>query len=138
LVCALVNIVTVLKCMHIFQYVVADLYNVSVITHNTQIVGQPLTLECSVTTVRGIISRVDVVWSINASEISITEGVNVTFINKHSATYSAFYNIPLLSTADDGRVYQCEIVINTSPPVMIVGSVRLDVTGLFVVTCKTE
>ena len=30
---------------------------------NTQTVGQSLTLQCEVTTVRGITSRVDIVWS---------------------------------------------------------------------------
>ena len=31
-------------------------------------------------------------------------------------------------TPSDGRVYQCEVVINTSPPIMVTGSVTLDVT----------
>ena len=116
------------KCVYFL--VVTDLYNVSVLTLDTQTVGRPLILECSLTTVRGITSRVDVVWSINATEVNVTEGVNVTFTNTHSATYRAFYIIPLLSTTDDGREYQCEVVINTSPPVMATDSVTLDVTGL--------
>ena len=36
---------------------------VSVTAPNTQTVGQSLTLQCEVTTVRGITSRVDIVWS---------------------------------------------------------------------------
>ena len=117
--------------------IVPDLYNLSALTPSTQTVGQPLILECTLTAVRGITSRVDMVWSINGLEIYITEGVNVTITNAHSATYRVFYTIPLLSTTDDGRVYQCEAVINTSPPVVAIGNVTLDVTGVFVVICKT-
>ena len=42
--------------------------------------------------------------------------------------YKFTYNIPLLSTIDNGRVYHCEVMINTSPPVMATDSVTLDVT----------
>ena len=110
--------------------IVADQYNVSVLTLDTQTVGQPLMLECTLTTVRGVSSRVDIVWSSNASDISIIEGVNETIISTNSVVYRAYYTIPLLSTTDDVRVYQCKVVINTSPPVMATGSVTLDVTGL--------
>ena len=43
--------------------------------------------------------------------------------------YSDTYTISQLNTTDDGRKYQCEIVINTRPPVMATGSVTLDVMG---------
>jgi len=36
-----------------------------VVAPNIQTVGQSLTLECSVTAVRGITSRVDIVWKNN-------------------------------------------------------------------------
>jgi len=42
--------------------------------------------------------------------------------------YTSTYTIPQLSTTDDDRVYQCEVVINTSPSVMATGSATLDVT----------
>ena len=89
-------------------------------------------LECTLTTVRGVSSTVDIVWNSNASDVSIIEGVNETIISTYSVVYQAYYTIPLLSTTDDGRVYECEVVINTSPPVMATGSVTLDVTGLWV------
>jgi len=98
-------------------------------TLNSQIVGQSLTLECNVTTVRDIISRVDIVWSIgDDNELSRDEGVNSIVTSFNSTEYLAHYIIPQLNTTDDGRVYQCEVVINTSPPVMATGSVTLDVT----------
>ena len=101
--------------------------------HNTQIVGQPLTLECSVTTVRGITSRVDVVWSRSGEEIERVAEVNISLSTENAEVYSSSYIISLLSTTDDGRVYQCEVVINTSPPVMATDNFTLDVIGLFTI-----
>ena len=46
-----------------------------------------------------------------------------------SLVYTDTYNISQLSTDDDGREYQCEVVINTSPLVMANGSITLNVMG---------
>ena len=80
------------------------------------------------TTVRGITSRVDIVWSSDDGIVETITGVNLNSSSNSVTMYLGFYTIPLLSTTDDGRVYQCEVVINTSPPVMATGSVTLDVT----------
>jgi len=82
-----------------------------------------------VTAVRGITSRVDIIWSSDGTEIDMMEGVNVSSTTDNSVVYTNTYNISLLSTTDDGREYQCEVVINTSPPVMANDSVTLDVMG---------
>jgi len=126
----LVNPVFIALC--VFNVVPSKLYNTSLVVNSDQIVGQSLTLECSVTTVRGITSRVDIVWSSDDLHLMTINGVNETTLERSTAIYSATYTIPQLSTTDDGRVYQCEVVINTSPPVMATGSVTLDVTGMFV------
>ena len=91
--------------------------------------GQSLILGCNFTTVRGITSRVDVVWSSDGEELRKIEGVNVSLTLVTSAVYVATYTIPQLSTTDDGRVYLCEVVINTSPPVIATTRTILDVTG---------
>ena len=96
---------------------------------NTQIVGQSLTLECSVTAVRGITSRVDIIWSRGGTEVERMEGVSVSSTTGNMVMYTDTYTISQLTTTDDGREYQCEVVINTSPPVMATGSVILDVMG---------
>ena len=129
---------------------------------NIQTVGQSLTLECTVTAVRGITSRVDIIWSRNGRELERIEGssdgtelermegssngtelegssdgiileriegVSVGSTTDNSVVYTDTYSIPQLSTTDDGIDYQCEVVINTSPPVMAYNSVRLDVVG---------
>ena len=99
--------------------------NIRVTAPNSQIVGQSLTLECSVNTVRGITSRVDIVWS---SDDLLVEGIKANSTTETVVTFTSIFTIPQLSTTDDGRVYQCEVVINTSPPVMATGNVTLDVT----------
>jgi len=80
-----------------------------------------------VTTVRGITSRVDIIWSSDGTELERMEGVNVSSITDNSVVYIDAYNISQLSTTDDGREYQCEVVINTSPLVITNDSVTLDV-----------
>ena len=101
---------------------------------NTQIVGQSLILECSVTTVRGITSRIDIEWSIGNATLQITEGVNVTSTESDSVIYKNIYNIAQVSTFDDDRVYQCKVIINTNPELMATDSITLDVTGKWLVT----
>ena len=95
---------------------------------NTQTVSQSLTLQCEVTTVRYITSRVDIVWSSGGAELERMNGVSsITMDN--SLVYRDSYTISQLSTTDDGRVIQCEVVINASPSVMASDSTTLDVTG---------
>ena len=83
----------------------------------TQLVGQSLVLRCSVIAVRGITSRVDIVWSSNGVDLETVEA-NVSSITNNSVEYTAYYTIVQLNETDDGRVYQCKAVINASPPVM--------------------
>ena len=98
------------------------------IAPNTQTVGQSLTLQCEVTTVRGITSRVDIVWSSDDTELERTNGLSSTTMD-NSLVYTDSYTISQLNTTDDGRVIQCEVVINTSPSVVASDSITLDVTG---------
>ena len=77
---------------------------------------------------RGITSRVDIVWSSDGSVVGRLKNVSMLSSNANHMAYSSSFTIPQLSTTDDGRAYQCKVVINTSPPVMATGSVTLDVT----------
>ena len=101
---------------------------VIVTTPNSQRVGQSLTLQCQVTTVGGITSRVDIVWSSGGMELDRMNGVSSATMD-NSLVYTHNYTISQLSTTDDGRVIQCEVVINTTPSVMATDSFTLDVTG---------
>ena len=98
------------------------------IAPNTQTVGQSLTLQCNVTTVRGITSRVDIVWSSGGTELKRMTNVSSTTMD-NSLVYTDSYTISQLSTADEGRVIQCEVVINANPPVMASGSITLNVAS---------
>ena len=104
--------------------------NVTVTTPNTQTPGQSLRLHCEVTTVRGITSRVDIVWSSNGIVLRRINGTIATTMD-NSLVYTDSYIISQLSTTDDGRVIQCEVVINTSPPVMATDNSTLNVMGMY-------
>ena len=97
---------------------------------NSQTVGQSLTLQCEVTTVRGITSRVDIVWSSDGAVLRRINDTTATTMD-NSLVYTDSYTISQLSTTDDGRVIQCEVVIHTSPPIQQVDNIALDVTGKY-------
>ena len=99
---------------------------------NTQTVGQSQTLQCEMTTVTGVTSRVDIVWSSGGMELERMNVSSTTMDN--SLVYTHSYTISQLYTTDDGRVIQCEVVINTSPLVMATDSITLDVTGEYCMT----
>ena len=90
--------------------------------------GQSLTLQCEVTTVRGITSRVDIVWSNGDVELERMNNVSSTTMS-NSLVYTDNYTITQLSTTDDDRVIQCEVVINANSSIMANDSITLDVTG---------
>ena len=95
---------------------------------STQTVGQSLTLQCEVITVRGIISRVDIVWSSGGMELERMNNVSSTAMD-NSLVYTHNYTISQLNTTNDGGVIQCEVVINTSPSVMANDNITLDLNG---------
>ena len=112
-----------------YLYTVPPPNTVNMAIISTQMVSQSLALQCNATTVRGITSRVDIVWSSNGVELRRTEGVNSSFIFDSSVTYTDYYNALQLNTTDDGSVYQCEVFINTSPTLMADSNITLDITG---------
>ena len=99
---------------------------------NNQTVGQPLILECDVTAVRGITSRVDIMWINNGSVLSIIENVNGTLVMNDVVLFTTTYNIPQLSTGNENDEYQCEVSIDTDLPVIATESVILNVTGKYI------
>ena len=92
-----------------------------------QRVGQSLTLQCKVTTVRGITSRVDIVWSSGGMELERINDVSSTTMD-NSLLYTHSYTISQFSTTDYRKVIQCEVVVN-GPSVTANGSITLNVTG---------
>ena len=98
---------------------------------NNQIVGKPLTLECGATVVRGITSKVDIVWSSNGVEIKRIEGINLSSVANNSklVQFTDIYTILKLSTSDEDRSFQCNILIGSGLPVNVTDSIILNVTG---------
>ena len=108
------------------------------VAHNVQTVGQSLLLECIVTTVRGITSTMDIVWTSHNVVLRTERNVSINFITSYSASYTSTYIIPQLSTLDDGRVYNCEIVINSNPAVSDTGRIELDIIGKLCTWCAVR
>ena len=105
-----------------------------VTTLNEQIVGQPLMLECAMSTPRGINSRVDIVWTRDGVEVERINDVSSNFSSPEVVVYTNIYTIPLLGTYDDDVVYECEVMINSSLLHKITENVTLDVIGTYVCT----
>ena len=98
---------------------------------NNQTVSQSLVLKCNVTTIRGITSRVDIVWSSNGLVFKRTKGFNHTSTSNNSVIYTDMYAIPQLSTTDEGRNIQCDTFINAVSTVTASDNVTLNVTGKY-------
>ena len=97
---------------------------------NTQTVGQPLTLTCNATTVRGITSGLDIVWRRGINIIKTLENLVPTAINS-LLLYTDTFTILPLSTDDDGRDYECRLVLHTSPVINSSGIITIDVSGRY-------
>ena len=80
---------------------------------------------------RGITSRVDIVWSSDGSELKRIEGIDSNSTNNNSVIYMNSYTISPLSTDDEGRTYQCAVIINQVLVIIVNNSITLDVTGGF-------
>ena len=114
--------------LYTFLYVVPspDIIITAGVNHT---VGQSLTLECDVSVVRGVISSVDMMWrDSDGTVLDRTDNIMLT-LDGNSLVYTDNYTIPQLSTSDNGREIQCEVVINANPPVMLNNSITLNVTG---------
>ena len=102
-----------------------------------QMVGQSLSLEFVITTVRGISSSIDIIWTSDGVEIRRILGANISSSTSSSIVYRDFYTISLLTTAEEGRVYRCEGVINTTPNLIAESNITLDVVGMVLISCLT-
>ena len=111
------------------MYVVPNSTNVTVTVPSMQIVGQSLILECIVTTVRGITSKIDVEWSTGNTLLQLIEGISHLRKANDSVLYKVIYNITQVNTLDDDRIYECKVVIDTNPQLTAADSVTLNVTG---------
>ena len=119
------------RCIVSLFHVTVAMPSVTMETLDIQTVGQSLTLQCNATTVRGITSRVDIVWSSNGSILKRIEGLNYSTTSNDSVLYTNYYTISQLNTADEDRNIQCEIYINAKSLVTMSDTVTLNVTSKY-------
>ena len=113
-----------------YTYFIVPTPNVSISVHNDTKVDQPLSLICSITTVRGINSQVNITWIRgNDGEERTRENVNPSITMFSSVMYRDYFNISQLTTDENGETYTCEVMINANPPVMASDSYTLNVIG---------
>ena len=113
---------------HCFYFTV-PVPSIKLIVLNNQTVGQSLTLECNVFTVRGVTSTVDIIWKNNGLELESNTNINISATTNNSMFYVDTYIISQLSTADEDETYQCDVLINAMSPIIAYDNVTLNVTG---------
>jgi len=97
-------------------------------TLNTPTLGQSTTLQCTAISVRGISSRVDIIWTTGNTTVRRVDGI-IPNITSNSAIYSDLLVTQPLRIPDDGGVYQCTVIFNTSPRIVRSRFIILDFPG---------
>ena len=126
----MVRVITQINIFNFLSYSIVPTPNVSITVNGNLTVGQPFSLQCVITTVRGINSQLSIVWSKgDDGEELKRENINASITMFSSVMYRDYLNISQLTTDDDGETYRCEVIINASSPVMASDSYTLRVTG---------
>ena len=120
-------VASILTSLHLSTLLVPP-PNVSVTALSDQTVGQSLTLQCEVTTVRGITSGVDIVWISNGTVLMRINDTTATTMG-NSSVFRESYVISMLTTSYNARMYECEVVINANPPMTVSDNIILNVNG---------
>ena len=95
--------------------------SVSIIALN-QSIGNTLVLRCDVRIVKGITSKVDIVWKADGMEILRYNGN----ISENRTFYVYYFNSSKTLTANDNNtVHQCQVIINRSPLINTTDSLML-------------
>ena len=94
--------------------------------NNNQQVGDPLLLECNVTTVRGITSSVDIVWISNGEEVRVNASKKTV---DDLVVYRSIYNDSKISQGN--QTYQCSVNINASPAVNATDTFVRKLNGIY-------
>ena len=92
-------------------------------------IGDPLTLYCTVTAVRGISSSVDIIWTTGGRVVRRTDNITANIGQNDSTMYTDSFEISSLSVIDNGREYQCAVVINARQPVYGSDEITLNFPG---------
>ena len=74
-------------------------------------------------------------WRSGRTELERMNNVTSAMMDS-SLVYTDSYTISQLSTTDEGRVIQCDVVINASPSVNANDTITLDVNGKLIILTK--
>ena len=88
-------------------------------------IGDPLALECTVTAVRGISSSSNIIWTTGGRVVRRVENITANIENDY-VIYTDSFEISSLSVFDNGKEYQCTVVINANQPVNISNQIMLN------------
>ena len=91
-------------------------------------IGDPLTLDCTVTAIRGISSSVDIIWTTGGRVVRRVDNITADIVN-NSANYTDSFEISSLSAIDNGREYQCTVMINATRPIHNSDQITLNFLG---------
>ena len=100
------------------QIMISEIEDSNASENETLTIGDPLTLDCTVTAVRGISSSVDIIWTTGGRVVRRVDNITAD-IGNDSAIYTDSFEIPSLSAIDNGRAYQCTVWINASPVALL-------------------
>ena len=95
---------------YVYCYVVPV---VAINASDNQVLGESLTIECKIETAKDIDGTFSIIWTNDVAELRRVENIPANLLRN----YSDFYTIPEVSRSDHKRIYQCEVIINTTPPV---------------------
>ena len=85
------------------------------------------------TTVCIIRGEVTIVWSVDGVEFRSTRGIDVSSYSESSVVYVANYTIPHLNASDNGKIYQCKLMIaDSSVLVAAVTNITISLSGKWV------
>ena len=116
------------NCINVYGYIFLVPVPFVQITLDDMTIGDPLTLDCTVTAVRGISSSVDIVWTTGGREFRRADNITAD-IDNDDAIYTDLFEISSLSAIDNGTEYQCTVVINANQPVYSSDEITLIFSG---------
>ena len=95
-------------------------------------VDQPLILQCIATVVRGITSTVDIIWTTGDTQVRRVNNVTASSNINSTSVYNDLFIIPLLDISNIGSVYQCEVLINSLPPITAKTDFIIPIPGMYI------
>ena len=102
-------------------------------TANNPTIYQPLILQCNATIVRGITSTVDIIWTIEDTQVRRVNNVTASSNINSAYVYNDSFIIPPLNFSDIGSVYQCEVLFNSMLPTTAKSEYIIPIPGMQII-----